>query len=112
MRSHGGDCRSAASEGRRYKGWDGWRWCWRWRSWAHEVWAQQTIGCSSDDGKKHHCNAETRAGVQMVKQRSGSPCIQDQTWGYDNQGIWVDRGCRADFLLAGNAGPGYGGGRR
>ena len=72
--------------------------------------AQQTVTCSSDDGKRHYCNAETRAGVQMVKQRSGSPCVQDQTWGYDNRGIWVDRGCRADFLLAGNAGPGgYGG---
>lgn len=23
---------------------------------------QQTISCSSDDGKKHYCNAETRAG--------------------------------------------------
>ncbi len=52
------------------------------------------------------CAASTPAvGVQMTNQRSGSPCIQGQTWGYDRQGIWVDRGCRADFYL-GSRGPG------
>jgi hypothetical protein len=35
----------------------------------------------------------------MVNQRSGSPCIQGQTWGYSRNQIWVDRGCRADFQL-------------
>jgi len=53
--------------------------------------------CPSDDGKRHYCAAETRWAVRLVKQRSGSPCTQGSTWGYDNQGIWVDRGCRADF---------------
>ncbi|HLK03463.1 MAG TPA: DUF3011 domain-containing protein [Candidatus Acidoferrum sp.] len=53
--------------------------------------------CPSDDGKRHYCSAETRWGVRLVKQRSGSPCTQGSTWGYDNNGIWVDRGCRADF---------------
>jgi hypothetical protein len=55
------------------------------------------LSCSSEDGKRHHCPAETRWGVRLVRQRSGSPCTQDSTWGYDNKGIWVDRGCRADF---------------
>jgi hypothetical protein len=71
--------------------------------------AQQTLSCNSDDGKKHYCQAETRAGVQMVKQRSGSPCTQGVSWDYDDRGIWVDKGCRADFLLSGNTGPDQGG---
>jgi hypothetical protein len=71
--------------------------------------AQQTLSCSSTDGKKHYCQAETRAGVQMVKQRSGAACTQGVSWGYDDRGIWVDKGCRADFLLSGNAGPNSGG---
>jgi hypothetical protein len=58
----------------------------------------QTIYCASDDGHRNYCNADTRGGVQMTKQRSGSACIQGQTWGYDNRGIWVDRGCRAEFI--------------
>jgi hypothetical protein len=69
--------------------------------------AQQTISCNSDDGKRHYCQAET-AGVQMVKQRSGSPCTQGVSWDFDDRGIWVDKGCRADFLLAGSAGPNSG----
>ena len=62
----------------------------------------QTITCSSDDGHRHHCDADTRGGVQMVNQRSGSACTQGSTWGYDRRGIWVDRGCRADFAIGGN----------
>jgi len=58
-----------------------------------------TVTCSSDDGGRHYCTADTRGGVRMVQQRSGSPCEQGRTWGYDQQGIWVDRGCRADFEL-------------
>jgi hypothetical protein len=71
--------------------------------------AQQTLTCSSEDGKRHYCNAETRAGVQMVKQRSGSACTRGYSWDYDDRGIWVDHGCRADFPLSGNAGLDSGG---
>ena len=67
----------------------------------------QTITCSSDDGRRNFCNVDTRGGVQMTRQRSGSPCTQGQTWGWDNRGIWVDRGCRADFVVGrGNWGSG------
>ncbi len=55
--------------------------------------------CASNDFKRHYCNVDTRYGVTLVKQNSGSPCIQGQTWGYDRQGTWVDRGCRAAFVL-------------
>ena len=64
--------------------------------------ASQTITCSSDDGHRHHCDADTRGGVQMVNQRSGSACTQGYSWGYDRRGIWVDRGCRADFAVGTN----------
>ena len=59
----------------------------------------QTITCSSDDGKRNYCNANTHGNVRMINQRSGSACVEGQTWGYDNRGIWVDRGCRADFVI-------------
>jgi hypothetical protein len=57
------------------------------------------ITCASDDGNRHYCAADTRYGVRMVNQRSGSPCKQGYSWGYDRRGIWVDRGCRADFIV-------------
>jgi hypothetical protein len=40
----------------------------------------------------------------MVRQLSGSPCQQNYSWGFDDRGIWVDHGCRADFSLESGAG--------
>lgn len=59
----------------------------------------QTISCSSDDGRRHYCPADTRGGVRLVKQRSDSACNQGYSWGFDRGGVWVDRGCRADFAV-------------
>ena len=60
--------------------------------------AQRTLTCSSNDGRQY-CPADTRGGVRMVNQRSGSACIQGRSWGFDRGGIWVDHGCRADFRV-------------
>jgi hypothetical protein len=85
------------------------------RAWAQSGITQQNgrqVTCASDDGKRHLCRVDTSRGVQMTNQRSGSPCIQGQTWGYSRSGIWVDRGCRADFYLGSGfrpGGPGPGG---
>jgi hypothetical protein len=62
----------------------------------------QIVTCSSDDMGRHFCRANTSGGVQMVRQRSGSACTQNYSWGYDSGGIWVDHGCRADFSLGGS----------
>ena len=69
----------------------------------------ENVNCSSEDGRRHYCSIDTRGGVQMIKQRSDAACIQGQTWGYDRQGIWVDRGCRADFSVGQGGGYGNGG---
>ena len=57
------------------------------------------MSCSSDDMRRHYCPADTRGGVQLLKQRSDSSCRQGYSWGYDRRGIWVDHGCRADFQV-------------
>ncbi len=59
------------------------------------------LTCASDDGRRHLCPVNTAGGVRMTNQRSGSPCVQGSTWGYNGRGIWVDRGCRADFIVGG-----------
>jgi Protein of unknown function (DUF3011) len=71
--------------------------------------APGTVNCSSEDGRRKYCPVDVRDGVQLVNQRSGSPCTFGTTWGFDRRGIWVDRGCRADFLVGYNGGPGPGG---
>ena len=60
----------------------------------------QNISCSSDDGHRRYCPADTRGGVQLLRQRSQSPCQQGYSWGFDRGGVWVDRGCRADFAVS------------
>ncbi|MFN3696718.1 MAG: DUF3011 domain-containing protein [Pseudobdellovibrio sp.] len=37
--------------------------------------------------------------VQLVDQRSNSPCELGRSWGYDHSRVWVDRGCRASFRV-------------
>lgn len=57
----------------------------------------QVFRCESNDGRTRECAANTRAGVQLVRQLSNAPCVQGRTWGYGRNGIWVAQGCRAEF---------------
>lgn len=57
----------------------------------------QVFRCESNDGRTRECAANTRAGVQLVRQLSRAACIQGRTWGYGRNGIWVSDGCRAEF---------------
>ena len=59
----------------------------------------QIIPCSSDDGEKHYCTADTRHGARLVRQRSQAACKEGESWGYDEEGIWVDKGCSGEFTL-------------
>ncbi len=59
--------------------------------------AGQTFRCESDKGRDRICPADTRRGVQLVRQLSSSPCVEGRTWGRDARGVWVTAGCRAEF---------------
>jgi hypothetical protein len=68
-----------------------------------------TITCTSVDGLRTFCKADTRQGVSLVRQLSDVRCDEGITWGYVEAGIWVDRGCRAEFsvpALQSRRGPG------
>lgn len=58
------------------------------------------IRCESNEGRSNHCPANTRRGVVLVRQLSRSPCIREQNWGWNERGIWVTGGCRAEFRTA------------
>ena len=63
--------------------------------------AQQTVICESNDGGRRHCGPANPGQVTLQRQISGTECIQDRTWGVDDRGLWVDHGCRAEFLIGG-----------
>ncbi|GAB4130151.1 MAG: hypothetical protein Kow001_24080 [Acidobacteriota bacterium] len=57
------------------------------------------ITCKSENYRYRHCKADTSGGVRLKKVKSRAPCIQNETWGWDRRGIWVDKGCEAEFEL-------------
>ncbi|HEY0141198.1 MAG TPA: DUF3011 domain-containing protein [Thermoanaerobaculia bacterium] len=57
------------------------------------------VTCESQNEAMNRCPADTYYGVTLARQISNSTCIRGQTWGYDANGIWVTRGCRAEFVL-------------
>jgi Protein of unknown function (DUF3011) len=71
--------------------------------------AQETLDtvvtCESDNGRRKACAADTSAGVQLVKQLSDAACTFNFGWGYDQKGIWVNKGCRAEFAVRGRPKP-------
>jgi len=61
--------------------------------------ADYRIVCESRNYQYSYCRADLRgARVVMVNERSrGRLCREGYGWGTDRRGIWVDRGCRAEF---------------
>ncbi len=56
--------------------------------------------CESREGRYNFCAGIGGYGqVQIRRQLSSSRCLQNSSWGYRNGGIWVDRGCRAEFVV-------------
>lgn len=57
--------------------------------------------CESREYQYNVCPTGRIRNVQMVRQISQAPCIHGQTWGTSRDGIWVDRGCEAEFRISG-----------
>jgi hypothetical protein len=64
------------------------------------------IRCESYDQRTRYCNADTRYGARLIRRLSDASCIQGRSWGWNNRGIWVSRGCRGEFEVRGRYGYG------
>lgn len=60
-------------------------------------------------GRYKECAADTDGRVELVRELSRNKCRQWNSWGYDRRGVWVDKGCRAEFRV-GKEGGGIGAG--
>lgn len=63
-----------------------------------------TVACESINERRAQCAADTSGGVRLMQRMSESSCVFGREWGYDQNGIWVDKGCRAQFSVRGAAG--------
>lgn len=61
--------------------------------------ADELLDCDSGDYRYTYCPADTGYGVELERQRSNTPCVFGESWGYDGGGVWVDRGCRGTFRI-------------
>lgn len=62
--------------------------------------AARVLRCESHDGRYNFCDTYGSIGrVEIRRQLSDASCRRNQSWGYRSGGVWVDRGCRAEFIL-------------
>lgn len=65
-------------------------------------WNQQIrLQCDSHGNRYQLCQVDVgRHGqVRLVKRMSDARCIEGSSWGWNRAGVWVDRGCRAQFVV-------------
>ncbi len=63
---------------------------------------RSSITCSSFGRQYTTCNAGFQIrSIQVQQQHSNCACVQGRTFGISGSQIWVDRGCRATFLVTG-----------
>ncbi len=57
--------------------------------------------CESDGYNYKMCQVDTGQGgqVRIERQISDTRCVQNQNWGYNRAGVWVDGGCAAEFTV-------------
>ncbi len=61
----------------------------------------RAFSCQSLDGQRTFCRADmSRGPVQFTRQLGDVRCVEGENWGRQDDGVWVDRGCRAEFALA------------
>jgi len=64
------------------------------------VWGESGyFSCESQGFEYRYCPAYTGSGVTLIKQFSNEECIKGKSWDYDRNGIWVNNGCRGEFIL-------------
>jgi hypothetical protein len=54
--------------------------------------------CESQGGRQF-CPADTRFGVKLARSLGRRDCVEGSSWGFNDRGVWVDRGCRGEFTL-------------
>jgi hypothetical protein len=64
----------------------------------------ETVRCESVNSRSTFCRVNTSDGVSIARQLSERACIEGYTWDYNDRGIWVSGGCRADFVVRASRG--------
>ena len=60
----------------------------------------QAFRCESIDGRPRFCRLPFTANrIDIRRQLSDTNCREGYNWGAQRDGVWVERGCRAEFVV-------------
>lgn len=65
------------------------------------------VRCESREGHTRTCPTPWRGRTRMVRQLSGTPCIEGRNWNSRDAHVTVWGGCRAEFASSRDTGPDY-----
>jgi hypothetical protein len=59
-----------------------------------------TVRCESQNNRHQECRFQAQGDVtvHVSRQLSRTRCVYDRNWGTFDGGVWVDYGCRAEFV--------------
>lgn len=60
---------------------------------------ERTIRCESTNLGYRYCRVDTDDRVELIERFSLFSCREGRSWGHDARGVWVDRGCSAEFRV-------------
>ncbi|ARN20953.1 DUF3011 domain-containing protein [Piscinibacter gummiphilus] len=61
--------------------------------------AGQEVRCESHGMRRAYCNTGRHGTVRLLDSSGLWPCKENDTWGTETEGIWVDRGCKGRFFV-------------
>ncbi len=57
------------------------------------------VDCDSIANRYRYCRAGHVDRAELLRQNSRRACVEGFSWGYDENGVWVDHGCRGTFRV-------------
>lgn len=59
------------------------------------------VRCGSPQYNYNMCQVDTGRGgrVFVNRQLSDTRCVEGRNWGWNRAGVWVDKGCSAEFMV-------------
>ncbi len=61
--------------------------------------AAKEVTCESSGMRRTYCGVGQHGDIRLVSTMGSRPCRQNETWGVESEGIWVDQNCRARFSV-------------
>ena len=61
--------------------------------------AAKEVTCESSGMRRTCCGVGQHGDIWLVSSIGKFPCLQNETWGVESEGIWVDQNCRVRFSV-------------